>query len=148
MNDNCINLQTAIDRLHAENCSCVIVNGSRTFIGHQRGVKDLYGLVKGSPEILDGAYIADKVVGKGAAALMVIGGVKGVFADVISEPALDLFDRSGVSVSYGICVPNIIRRDGNGICPVESLCADCSSTEECLPLIENFINNINSNENK
>jgi iron complex outermembrane receptor protein len=39
--------------------------------------------------MLDGASIADKVIGKGAAALMIAGCIKEVYADVISEAAME-----------------------------------------------------------
>ena len=58
-----------IDLLHVEACSCVIRNGDVTRIFRERGVKDLYRLLEEEPELLDGAFVADKVVGKGAAAL-------------------------------------------------------------------------------
>ena len=67
--------QNVIDCLFIENCSCVIRNGDTVRIFHERGIKDLFRLLKTEREFLDGAFVADKVVGKGAAALMVLGGV-------------------------------------------------------------------------
>lgn len=128
-----------IETLHREGCSCVIAQGQRLTLCHRRGVADLLHLLKTEPDILDGAMIADKVVGKGAAALMILGGVKAVYADVISRQAMSLFAASGTDVSYGLCVDNIINRAGTGVCPVESLCAGCSTAADCLPLIENFV---------
>ena len=74
---------------------------------------------------------------------MILGGVKAVYADVISRPALELLSTADVSVDYGECVCNIINRAGTGICPVETLCLDSRSSEECLPLIEKFISQMN-----
>ena len=82
---------------------------------------------------------ADKVVGKGAAALMVLGGVEGLFADVVSRPALELLAGAGIAVEYTVVVPNIVNRAGTGTCPVEQLCAGAASAAECLPLIEGFM---------
>ena len=76
-----------IDLLHVEACSCVIRNGDVTRIFRERGVKDLYRLLEEEPELLAGAFVADKVVGKGAAALMILGGGGELHADVISRPA-------------------------------------------------------------
>ena len=55
-------------------------------IFRERGVADLFRLLHEEPQLLRGAFIADKVVGKGAAALMVLGGVEGFFAGVVSRP--------------------------------------------------------------
>ena len=83
--------------------------------------------------------MADKVVGKGAAALMVLGRVRRVYADVLSEPAYGLLFQTGISVSYGRLVSAIRNRAGNGWCPVETLCRDKETAEECLPLIAGFV---------
>ena len=79
--------QELITQLHAERCSCVIYNNGVVRSFHERGVKDLHNLLRNEPELLRGAAVADKVVGKGAAALMVAGGVEWVHADVISSGA-------------------------------------------------------------
>ncbi len=130
----------AIDILHSEGCSCVIVNDDEVIRCHERGVKDLYRIFKSRPALLSSAFIADKVIGKGAAAIMIAGGTVSVYTDVISRPAMELFRQSGVEVESPLCVDNIINRAGTGICPVEQLCASCTTAEECLPLIEGFIN--------
>ena len=70
---------------------------------------------------------------------MAAGGVRGVFARTVSRPALDLLSEAGIPVEYERLVPNIINRAGNGICPVESLCADARTPEECLPRIGEFV---------
>lgn len=111
--------------------------GVRMF--HKRGVEDLYRLLKEEPSFLEGAFVADKVVGKAAAALMVLGGVKEVFADVISEPAYNLLDGSQVFITYALKVPHIFNRNQIDLCPLENLCAAAMTAEECLPIIETFI---------
>ena len=137
-----MNRQQAIETLHATHCSCVIANGSRLEQFHERGVKDLHHLLHNDKALLDGAFIADKVVGKGAAALMIAGGVKEVYADVMSCAALSLFQHHCLEVEYGLLVDNIINRTGTDICPVEKLCAQCLTAEECLPLIEDFVSKL------
>ena len=129
-----------IAELHRGGWSCVICGAGgevRTF--SRRGVADLLGLLHGEPEFLRGAFVADKVVGKGAAALMVLGGVAELYTDVISTPARTLLEENGIAVTAAVESPNIRNRAGDGICPVESLCADCMTAVECLPLIENFV---------
>ena len=137
-----MNRQQAIATLHATHCSCVIANGSRLKQFHERGVKDLLHLLHNDKALLDGAFIADKVVGKGAAALMIVGGVKEVYADVMSRAALSLFQSHGLEVEYGLLVDNIINRAGTDICPVEKLCSACQTANECLPLIEDFVSKL------
>ncbi|MDE7378974.1 MAG: DUF1893 domain-containing protein [Paraprevotella sp.] len=132
----------AVRRLRAEQCSCVIAKGDDMAGYRERGVKDLFRLLKERPEELAGAFVADKVVGKGAAALMILGGVRDVYAGIISRSALGLLEGAGVKVEMEHCVPHIINRSGTGICPVEMLCRDCVTAEECLLLIENFMKSL------
>ncbi len=131
--------QQLIDRLHAEGCSCVIYNNDHTHLFHKRGVQDLHQLLRTSPDTLLGAMIADKVVGKGAAVLMTAGGVRWVYADVISQSALEFLLTHNIEAEYGRVVPNIINRAGTDICPVEKLCMQCESIEDALTLIDEFI---------
>ena len=135
-------MQELIEILHRGNHSLVVAAGGNVSVYDGRGVSDLYRLLDQSPVILRGADIADKVVGKGAAALMILGRVGCVHADVISTPALRLFETSGVKVTFDAEVPNIINRAGTGVCPVETLCLDCRTAEECLPLITRFVNSL------
>ncbi len=134
-----MDLRQLIDNLHHEGCSCVLYNDGETRMFYQRGVKDLFSLLKENPAALAGAMVADKVIGKGAAAIMIVGRVKTIYADLISHPALELLSKANADVSFGECVANIINRNGTGICPVETLCLDCATADECIPLIENFV---------
>ena len=136
--------QQLIDRLHAEGCSCVIYNDDHTHLFHKRGVQDLHQLLRTSPDTLRGAMIADKVVGKGAAVLMTAGGVRWVYADVISQSALEFLLTHNIEAEYGRVVPNIINRAGTDICPVEELCMQCEGIEDALRLIDEFIEKMRS----
>lgn len=131
--------QSLIEYLFTEKCSCVIRKGNETRAFYERGVKDLYRLLKEDPEFLRGAFIADKVVGKAAAALMILGGVKEVFANVVSLPASELFGHAHIRAEYMQVVPHIINRTQTDWCPLEKRCADTVTPEACLPVIENFM---------
>ena len=112
-------------------------NQVRTFT--QRGVADLYQLLATDATFLLNSSIADKVVGKGAAALMVIGGVAEVYADVISAPALALLKESGVAVSYAEVVEGIRNRAGTDMCPVEKRCLPLKNVDEMVEEIRDFL---------
>lgn len=105
----------------------------------ERGVKPLFILLRRSPALLLRASLADKVVGKGAAAMMIAGGVKQVRTGIVSRPALQLLLAHGVEVQYEEEVEKIMNRARTGPCPMETLCAEATTAEACLPLIEEFI---------
>ena len=95
-----MNQQQLKERLLVEQCSCVIYNQGEVRIFRERGVKDLYRLLKEEPEFLAGASMADKVIGKAAAALLALGGVREVFALVISLPGRDSHGVFGRGAAY------------------------------------------------
>lgn len=131
-------MRKIIGILHDEGHALVLLNGSiHTY--DERGVSTLYRLLQENAPLLKGALVADKVVGKAAAALMVLGGVREVYADVVSQLALDLLGKTKVEVSYGKVVPHIVNRLGTDWCPMETRCVDCQTPEECLVEIEKFI---------
>lgn len=99
-----------------EGAALAIVNGGGELTYNERGIKTLLSLQSGS---LTGAFVADKVVGKAAAMMLVRGGAIEVYAEVISEPALEVFKAHKIVCLYGEVVPNIINRDKTGICPME-----------------------------
>lgn len=118
-------MKQLIDILHNEGLTLVIKSAEGNLHRFtQRGVKDLVSLVSECPEVLQGAIIADKAVGKAAAACMVVGGVRQVHADVMSEPALAMLQNHSVDAQYGQLVDHIINRTGTDWCPMERLSRD------------------------
>lgn len=139
-------MEELISMLHTGGYSCVIANGEEIRTFTQRGVADLYDLLTMEAEFLKGAIIADKVVGKGAAALMILGEIKELYTDVISTKALDLFQKSGVKVDFTQEVPFIWNRNHTGWCPVETMCSEENSAENILPLIRDFLERMRGNK--
>lgn len=132
-------MASLVEILHREQVSCVIWSQGSIRRFRERGVKDLFCLLKEEPARLRSARIADKVVGKGAAALMVLGSIEELHADVISRPALELLERYRVTTTYTALVEQISNRTKTGPCPIESRCRTCTTPEECLRKIEEFI---------
>jgi len=115
-------MEELIEILHSEQLTLVVksIDGTIHRFTH-RGVKDLLTLVQEHPEVLHGALIADKAVGKAAASCMIVGGVRRVHADVMSEPALALLQAHDVNAEYTTLVHHIINRTGDDWCPLERL---------------------------
>lgn len=133
-------MQELIEILRTEQLSLVVKStDGEIFRFTGRGVKDLYDLLTREPDVLQGSEVADKVVGKGAAALMIEGGVKSLNALIISQAAKDLLDSYNVYYKYEKSVPVIINRNGDDICPVEKLTADAGTAAECVERITEFL---------
>lgn len=132
-------MKELIGMLHGGDYSCVVRNGSEVRTFTRPGVADLYGLLNEDAAFLNGAEVADKVIGKAAAALVVLGGVKVLYAEVISLSALMLVRDAGIEVDFNVVVPFIRNRTGEDWCPLEMICYKEKKAEEILPLIDSFL---------
>lgn len=116
-NGQSMDMNRLVELLHDSGATLVVESRGEVMTFTSRGVKDLFELYTNHRELLQGARVADKVTGAGAAALMALGGVAEYHTDVISEKALSLLDRSGVAGMAEKVVPYIINRAGTGQCP-------------------------------
>lgn len=101
-----------------EGNTCVLVGNGKTLCSTKRGVAPLLAWLE-NKENGQGMIAADKVVGRAAAFLYVLLGVKEVYALVISEGAEEVFLRFKVAYSFEERVPAIRNRAGDGFCPME-----------------------------
>lgn len=131
-----------VDLLNQGNYSCVIKNNDRVKTFTNRGVKDLYDLINSDKSFLDGALVADKVIGKGAAMLMALGNVKEVSTNLISEQALKVLNNFNIKVVSNKIVPFIINRTGDGCCPLEIKLKDVECPDKAFVIIDDFIKTI------
>lgn len=88
---------------------------------NKKGVRDLIWLLDNEPDRLRGARIADKVIGKAAAALLVQGGVVEAYAEVLSRKALPLLEAADVFYAFGELVDAIVIPEGDDRCPLEQI---------------------------
>ena len=112
-------LEKARSLLEKENYTCVICRGDDVITDHRRGIRPLMELLESGKD-LHGYSAADKVVGKAAAFLYCLLGVKALHAGVLSVPARDVLVSAGISVEWGSLVPAIQNRAGDGFCPMET----------------------------
>ncbi len=91
-----------------------------------RGVSPLLALVDAETDAktLRGAAVADRVIGKAAAMLLVYAGATAVYGAIMSEAGQYYLLAHGVTASYGKLVPRIANRSRDGMCPVEQAVLD------------------------
>ncbi len=130
-------LEQALELLRSGEASCVIMrDGAVVRTASGRGVSPLLRLYEGEADTLRGASVADKVVGKGAAVLIVLGGADAAYGEIMSEAGRDYLVARGVEAQYGTLVPRIANRDRSGLCPVEQSVLDVNDPEEALARIK------------
>lgn len=135
-------LKQAKELLLGSGFTCVFKKGDDVITATKRGVAPLLEILetRGSTE---GYVAADRVVGKAAAMIYVLLGVREVFALIMSEPARCVFEMYGIPVSYGELVPMIKNRSEDGFCPMEQATRDAKSPEEALALIKAKLSELN-----
>lgn len=93
-------MQELINTLQEENCPLAVLHEGNISTFQGRGVRHLYNIMQEQPELLLGAKIAVKAVGRSSARMMCQGGVTEVWAEYISQQAYDLLHDAGIRVSY------------------------------------------------
>ncbi len=106
-----------------EGYTCALVKGEDLLLSKERGVAPLLAWLQSGRDCKQ-AIAADKVVGKAAAYLYVLLGVAFVHANIISEGAVQVFQRFGVEYSYTELTSAIRNRKGDGFCPMEQAVRD------------------------
>ena len=114
--------------------TCVLCSGEIILTDKRRGVRPLLDLLEGNTNVA-GFAAADKVVGKAAAYLYCLLKIKCLYAQVISQPALDVLAQTDIEVEYDKLVPAIQNRTKDGFCPMESAVLNIHSCDEALPAI-------------
>ena len=94
-----------------ENLSALFENGAYTLVLQKdgetiykdfgRGVGPALRVYDTQPELLRGAEVCDTIVGKAAAAIYILAGASGVYAETMSAAAVDFLTANGVA-----CAPN------------------------------------------
>ena len=117
--------------LSEDTATCVvIVNHTIVKTQYGRGIAPILALYESN--ILKDAYVVDKIIGKAAAMVLTLGGVKGIYAKVISQPALAWLETQKIEVTYEVCVGRIMNRAGDGMCPMEQTVQHMDDAKEAL----------------
>lgn len=129
------NLEIVKTRLHEKNASLVVMfeNGKIEEYYNPR-VYDIVSILKEDENALQGATVADKVIGKTAASLLTVSGVKEIYANTISEIAIPVLEQNNIKYEYKNRAEYIINNEGTGMCPMENKFKD----EEDLRNIYNY----------
>ena len=114
-------LEEVKEILHQKNASLVVAYANGEIKEYyQDRIKDIKDILKENEKILQGAVIADKVIGKVAGSILTVAGVKEIYADVISEYAIPVLENHNIKYEYKEKVNYIINQTKTGMCPMEN----------------------------
>ncbi|MDU5229233.1 MAG: DUF1893 domain-containing protein [Anaerococcus sp.] len=112
-----------------------IVNTSR-----KNGLLPILDLYNNDKSILENAIVADKVIGKAAALILKEANIKELYAELISENAIELLDKTNIKYRYNKKVREIRNRDNTDICPMEELALESNNADELIEKIKEKFN--------
>lgn len=125
------------------NATLVLCRGDETVISEKRGIAPMLDFIA-EKRVLNGFAAADKIVGKAAAMLFVLAGIKKVYAEVLSESAVEVLKENGIEYSYGVLTERIINRKGTGICPMEQTVENISVPMQAYDALIKKVNELRS----
>ncbi len=131
-------LERAKEMLSGSEYTCVLCLDDMTFTSTANGIKPLNWWLRDGCRF-EGLSAADRVVGRAAAFLYVLLGVKEVYADVMSESAIGVLDQYCIKWSYGKLVRNILNRTGDDLCPMEKIALDHVDPEQAYTALKKKI---------
>ena len=127
-------LANALEILKREDYTCVLCKGNLCHSSTQRGVKPLLQWLDAGVDLM-GFAAADKVVGRGAAFLYRLLGVRSVHGCVMSVAAVKVLRAGGIEATWDVLAEGIRNRKGDGPCPMEAATEGCTEPEEALEAI-------------
>ena len=113
--------------------SIVASNG---YCSRQTGIRPIISCLDEDIAFFQGLSVADKIIGKASAMLLVLSGVKEVYTPVLSKAGKAVFDRYGITYEYDELVDFIVNRKGDGMCPMEETVKDIDDPEEAYPALK------------
>jgi hypothetical protein len=126
MND----LDIAKSSLHQKELTLIIVkNGAVLFETGSHRISGFLGAIEQFGVRLEGASVADRVVGKAIALLCVYTGIREVYAEVLSRKAQAVLEENGIPCQWKELVDTILDLNRNGVCPFEKAAAGISDPE-------------------
>ena len=104
----------------------IVKNGQVLFQTDSHRISGFIGAIEKFGTQLNGASVADRVAGKALALLCVYAGIRGVYAEVLSRKAQEVFEENKVAVEWKEIVDNVLDLNKTGVCPFEKVAAGIS----------------------
>ena len=133
-----VDLECAKEILRSADHTCVLCREDMVLTTQERGILPLLRWL-GTGADTSGCCAADKVVGKAAAFMYCLLGIRALYAGVLSQPALEVLQTAGIPVTYGTLVPAIRNRTGDGFCPMESAVREITEPQAAPEAIRNAL---------
>lgn len=136
-------LKKAVSILRENKVSCIMLNEKDEIITSDSvGVKPLMECLRINRQAFSNSVIADKVIGKAAALLIVLGGATGAHGEVMSEEGRAVLEKHHIVYTYKELVPYIENRTRTGRCPMEQAVSNIEDPELAYKELEKTIQSL------
>lgn len=135
-------LERAKEMMIFDGYTCVITLDGVAFKSKETGLQPLLDWMY-SGNKYTGWRLCDKVVGRAAAFLHIILGVREIYADVISAPAKQLLEEHNVTVNAAEIVPEILNETMDGPNPLETAVENITDANDSIMAIELAVKRMN-----
>lgn len=103
------------------------------------GIKPLMERLRVDKKAFHSCVIADKIIGKAAALLMVLGEAGAVYGEVISESAIEVLENNNIYYEYGKRIPYVENRTHTGRCPMEETVLCIEEPQQAFEALEQTV---------
>lgn len=134
-------LEYAKSILAQTDATCVLCKGPTVYQSNRRGVAPLLAWLDSETDMM-GFSAADKVVGRGAAFLYRLLGVRNVHGKIMSVGAVKVLRAGGIEASWDTLTESIMNRQKNGPCPIELATRNIYEPENALFIIRSTLENL------
>lgn len=137
MND----IEKAKKYLNIPDVTCALCRNKQIFISEKTGISPMIEFIDNKVNLKD-FCAADKIIGKAAALLFALAGVKEVYGEVMSKAALPILQKYAIHYEYGTLTENIVNRKGDDMCPMEKTVLGISNPLEAYEALKRKLNEL------
>jgi hypothetical protein len=136
-------LDIAKNELYEENLTLAIVkNGAVLFETRSHRISGFLEAVETLGGKLEGAAVADRVVGKAVAFLCVYAKIRAVYAAVLSRKAHAVLKKNRINCEWNDLVDNVLDVNKKGVCPFENAAVGISDAGEAYGVFKRLRENL------
>lgn len=120
--------------------SCIVVKDEEIlYTANGIGIKPLLNIYLDNKQAMENSFIADKLIGKAAAMILICGKVKKVYGNKISKSAIDILTKNDIEYEYKELIEKVHNRDKTDLCPMEKTVLKIIDPEEGVNAILKFL---------
>lgn len=124
--------------------TCVLCRDDIIYTDTRRGIAPMLSYLEDGIA-LSGFSAADRVVGKAAAFLFALAGVKEVYAKVMAKTAVAVLDQHRILYSYDVLADHIINRSKTDLCPMEKAVAELNDPDAAFLAVKETFQKLKEN---